>query len=1334
MPSTYSSNLKIELMATGENANTWGNITNTNLGTTLEQAIVGLGNPVFASDANLTITLTNTNAAQAARALVLNATSSVSLTATRELVVPTFQKQYIVQNNTTGGQSITVKTSAGTGVTVPNGRKAHLYVDGTNVIQMFDFVDINGGTIDGTVIGGATAAAGTFTTVNATTVNATTLDLTNLETTNIKAKDGTSAATIADSTGVVSFVANPVLSGGTANGVLYLNGSKVATSGSALTFDGTNLATTGNVTLGDASTDTVTVNGTMGVGGAVASASFAVNVRSTALTSTTQVGVVSAPVGTSAATANVIGFYAFLGTAATAFTTSLVAGLRVDDAIKGAGSTITNQSAVYINDQTQGTNNYGITSLVSAGANKWNIYASGTANNYFSGFAKFGSASAPSTPLDVDNIGSGANTLTRGMWIRTVDLGASTGNAGVYLSAPYASGTTNEAFFRVKRGAGSVYNGAEIAFNGQFRFLGSLTEDTSERMRIDASGNVSIGTASPTSTLSVNGTANVTGNVTLGDASTDTVTVNGYMAVGGAVSSTVGAYIRNNALTGVNQYGIRVGVAGTSAGTNSVRGMYVAVETAAAAYTTNTVVGVQVDNIIKGAGSTVTNAYGIFLGDQTQGTNNYGLVSAVSAGANKWNIYATGNADNYFNGNIGLGVTPSAWSVIRAIQIGGAYGQSFYADNGATQVGLASNAYYSSTGWKYFDANVASRYFQDTGAHYWSSAPSGTADAALTFTQLMTLSREGNLGINTAPNASWGPNFRAIEMSAASSSNIVARVNAMSVGTNYYIDSGSNFVYSYTTQNATRYTQTFAGQHQWFTAPAGTAGNAISFTQMMTLDADGDLGIGTTAPAARLESSVSSAGATAEVLRLSNPGAGVNTQAQINFFTTATSYGTISGGYGASAPQMTFNLPSATAGNYVWQISTAERMRLDASGNLGIGTTSLGARLQVASSAYAAHFGEGTGNAGIDFRNRLSALPTTGTVATIAWLESTSGFTAGSLLIGARPATGQVVLSSSGAADVLLNTSGNLGLGVTPSGWTVGRTIQVHAVNGGFLHGATLQGIIGINAYFDGSWKYAGTGIASRYEQQTAGHLWYTAPSGTAGNAITFTQAMTLDTNNRLLVGTTTNTNSSTVVSGGTISETVSSTQYLVASQYDIGTAPNEIPINGYLGALAYEDSEFYAPAVGSGITAGTGTICKTSFSVQGGMKLMSVVIDLTGLNSGGTAGDIIGVNGTANPCYIALIPSTYTVLGGRMTCLETPAGGDTDIDLYSAVEGTGVEDQAITALTETQIINAGAQTRGTVTYFSADPAENTYFYLVGQGTANATYTAGRFLIEVFGA
>lgn len=136
MPSTFSS-LKFEIIGSGEQSNTWGNTTNTNIGTAIEQAITGLSNPVFASDANLTISLTDAlgPALQVPRALVLDVTSDVPLTATRQMVVPTIEKQYLVQNNTSGSQSITVKTAAGTGITVPNGTKMHLYVDGVNVVD-----------------------------------------------------------------------------------------------------------------------------------------------------------------------------------------------------------------------------------------------------------------------------------------------------------------------------------------------------------------------------------------------------------------------------------------------------------------------------------------------------------------------------------------------------------------------------------------------------------------------------------------------------------------------------------------------------------------------------------------------------------------------------------------------------------------------------------------------------------------------------------------------------------------------------------------------------------------------------------------------------------------------------------------------------------------------------------------------------------------------------------------------------------------------------------------------------------------------------------------------
>ena len=161
MASTYSA-LKIELIGTGEQQGTWGTTTNLNLGTALEEAIVGRATANFASDANLTLTLTDTPATQIARNLVLNCTSSGSLTATRDLIVPAIEKPYIIQNNTTGGQSIRVIVAGGS-VTVPNGKTAFVYNDGTDVKYAFDHT----GALD---VGGALGVTGatTLTTFTAT--------------------------------------------------------------------------------------------------------------------------------------------------------------------------------------------------------------------------------------------------------------------------------------------------------------------------------------------------------------------------------------------------------------------------------------------------------------------------------------------------------------------------------------------------------------------------------------------------------------------------------------------------------------------------------------------------------------------------------------------------------------------------------------------------------------------------------------------------------------------------------------------------------------------------------------------------------------------------------------------------------------------------------------------------------------------------------------------------------------------------------------------------------------------------------------------------------------
>ncbi len=134
MPSTYSSKLRIELIANGEKIGTWGTATNTNLGTLIEQAIAGVAAVVMGSDANYTLT-TNNGSTDEARQAVLLVTSSVSLTATRDIIVPTSTKLYVVHNSTTGAQSIRVKTAAGTGITIPNGERMFLHCDGTNVVD-----------------------------------------------------------------------------------------------------------------------------------------------------------------------------------------------------------------------------------------------------------------------------------------------------------------------------------------------------------------------------------------------------------------------------------------------------------------------------------------------------------------------------------------------------------------------------------------------------------------------------------------------------------------------------------------------------------------------------------------------------------------------------------------------------------------------------------------------------------------------------------------------------------------------------------------------------------------------------------------------------------------------------------------------------------------------------------------------------------------------------------------------------------------------------------------------------------------------------------------------
>jgi len=142
MASTYSQ-YKLELIGTGEQAGTWGTTTNANLGSAsagtyqgIEQAIGGKATVDLSAGGTIALTLTDTNAAQNARALYLDLGGSPSGAVT--LQVPAIQKMYVVKNGS--GQTVTVEISGGTGVAVPDSSTAVVYADGTNVVTAVNYI------------------------------------------------------------------------------------------------------------------------------------------------------------------------------------------------------------------------------------------------------------------------------------------------------------------------------------------------------------------------------------------------------------------------------------------------------------------------------------------------------------------------------------------------------------------------------------------------------------------------------------------------------------------------------------------------------------------------------------------------------------------------------------------------------------------------------------------------------------------------------------------------------------------------------------------------------------------------------------------------------------------------------------------------------------------------------------------------------------------------------------------------------------------------------------------------------------------------------------------
>ena len=371
----------------------------------------------------------------------------------------------------------------------------------------------------------------------------------------------------------------------------------------------------------------------------------------------------------------------------------------------------------------------------------------------------------------------------------------------------------------------------------------------------------------------------------------------------------------------------------------------------------------------------------------------------------------------------------------------------------------------------------------------------------------MTLDTSGNLGIGVTPSAWNQSGYKALEIGVIGNG-INSGLNDISVFANVYYNTTlkyatSGYAASYYVQNS--------GAHKWFNAPSGTAGNTITFTQAMTLDASGNLLVGGTTQFGAAKLTITSGGA---YIALNSTTGGYSLVRGFDSGTERWAIGQVAFG---GADGMAFYTGS----------STTERMRLDSSGNLGLGVTpsawaSGQGAMQFKSGGlsawsnggfngylYSNAYYDGSTNRYINngFANSYAINNSSGIHA---WFTAPSG-TAGNAITFTQAMT--------------LDSSGNLGLGVTPSAWaTVSPVMQLP--NGNYIgsQGSVDTFYVGQNHFYNGTnFKYVINGYATQYQlgNNNGSHQWKIAGSGTAGNNISFTTAMTLDASGNLGLGVT---------------------------------------------------------------------------------------------------------------------------------------------------------------------------------------------------------------------
>ena len=689
--------------------------------------------------------------------------------------------------------------------------------------------DINGGTIDGTTIGGGTAAAGTFTTVgattgNITTVNATTVDSTNLEVTNLKAKDGTAAGSIADATGVVtlnSLVATTAdINGGTIDATT-IGGSSPAvgnfttvsaasavfttatiTTVNTTTLDLTNLEVT-NIKAKDG-TASMTIDDLTGKVNVTTVSAASMNAAVAAITT----GSVTNLTATSASVASMNAGVALLTTAtvttlnasgasiasanignlqfAAASIASINAGVAVINNLTATSASIASMNGSVANITTVNATTVNATTVDATDVEVTNVKAKdGTAAiviDDLTGKVNATTVSAASVNAGVALITTGTvtNLTSTAASVASANVGVALITTGTVTSLTATGASVASANVGTAVITGLTVTGASIASvnAGTATLSGNLTLNGGTANGVLYLNGSKVATSG--SALTFNGTDVQVGSTSGSKIQFPRFSDNAAVLWVRSNSSANEIEIRNN--SGSLENYLKVGNGYLSFGADTTEGMRLTstglgIGTSSPSYKVD--ISAPNDSTARVRLATTT-GYNIFWSQTTsggtwvatEGSSGGVLMSGTPAGASV--ITSTVSAPICFgtnttermrlsaDGNLGLGVTPSAWSgggVARAIQVS-PYVALFSNGAGNTASALTHNAYYDGTNWKYIASAVGATRYEMTGpnggsTHSWSVSAGGTAGDAISFTQAMTLDANGNLvvGATSAGNA-----------------------------------------------------------------------------------------------------------------------------------------------------------------------------------------------------------------------------------------------------------------------------------------------------------------------------------------------------------------------------------------------------------------------------------------------------------------------------------------------------------------------------------------------------------------------------------------------------